>query len=268
MYVSVLDRSGAPVPNLGPSDFVVREDNVAREVLRVAPADEPMQVAILLSGLAGSGNITQIRRALALFIDGMTVPSASGATNRLAIISQAEHPTIVVDSTSNRARLQEAIQGVWTQGKNCVLDGVIEVVRGLEKADATRRVVVTITTESPQVCATHNAEQVLTPLREAGAAFHVIILGRLSQDTSDDARILDTVITEGSRVTGGSYDQSLTSQALAAKLQRLADVLTQQYKVTYARPGSFLPPERTSVSTKRPDLTARGTIAAGPRGRR
>ena len=48
MYVSVLNEAGAPVPDLGPTDFVVREDNIAREVLRVAPADEPMQIAVLV----------------------------------------------------------------------------------------------------------------------------------------------------------------------------------------------------------------------------
>ena len=48
MYVSALNEAGVPAPDLGPSDFVVREDNVAREVLRVAPADAPMQVAVLV----------------------------------------------------------------------------------------------------------------------------------------------------------------------------------------------------------------------------
>ena len=45
LYVSVLNEAGAPVPDLGPSDFIVREDNVAREVLKVEPATEPMQIA-------------------------------------------------------------------------------------------------------------------------------------------------------------------------------------------------------------------------------
>ena len=40
--------TGAPVADLGPADFIVREDNVAREVLRVAPASEPMQIALLV----------------------------------------------------------------------------------------------------------------------------------------------------------------------------------------------------------------------------
>ena len=48
MYVSALNDAGAPVPDLGPSDFIVREDNMAREVLRVEPAVEPMQIALLV----------------------------------------------------------------------------------------------------------------------------------------------------------------------------------------------------------------------------
>src|SRR5580700_8685656 len=48
MYVSVVDHAGVPVPDLGPSDFIVREDKVAREVLKVVPADEPMQVSVLV----------------------------------------------------------------------------------------------------------------------------------------------------------------------------------------------------------------------------
>ena len=48
MTVTVVDEAGAPIPDLGPSDFIVREDNVSREVLRVGPADEPMQIALLV----------------------------------------------------------------------------------------------------------------------------------------------------------------------------------------------------------------------------
>ena len=48
IYASALDQSGAPVPNLGPTDFVVREDKVAREILAVAPAVDPMQIALLV----------------------------------------------------------------------------------------------------------------------------------------------------------------------------------------------------------------------------
>ena len=54
MYVSALTEAGAPLPDLGPSDFVVREDNLAREVLKVEPAVDPMQIAILVDTSQGA----------------------------------------------------------------------------------------------------------------------------------------------------------------------------------------------------------------------
>src|SRR5947209_17863349 len=68
MWVSVTDQSGAPVPGLGPRDFVVREDNVAREVLRVVPAEEPMQIAVLVdTSQAIRNDVGNIRNALPSF---------------------------------------------------------------------------------------------------------------------------------------------------------------------------------------------------------
>src|SRR5262245_41722569 len=63
MYVSVVDAAGAPVPDLGPSDFVVREDNATREVLTVVPAEEPMQIALLVDTSQGARNNIQFMRS-------------------------------------------------------------------------------------------------------------------------------------------------------------------------------------------------------------
>src|SRR5918992_3102564 len=48
VYATVVDRKGAPVSTLGAEDFVVREGGIEREVLRAAPAAEPMRIAVLV----------------------------------------------------------------------------------------------------------------------------------------------------------------------------------------------------------------------------
>src|SRR5438046_1424668 len=79
MYVSVVDQAGAPVAGLGPSDFMVREDNAAREVLRVAPADEPMQVAVLVdTSQTARDDISYMRTALPPFVTALTNPNEAG----------------------------------------------------------------------------------------------------------------------------------------------------------------------------------------------
>src|SRR4051812_5313196 len=94
MYVSVVDQAGAPVPNLGPSDFIVREDNLSREVLRVLPATDPMQIAVLIDNSTAAGpHVANIRRALPAFIETLTRPTPTGRRNEIAIITLGSRPT-------------------------------------------------------------------------------------------------------------------------------------------------------------------------------
>src|SRR4029077_15058994 len=73
IYTSVLDKDGKPAAGLTSADFVVREDNLAREVLRVEPAVAPMQIALLVDNSARSNaNIRDIREAASEFIKGVT----------------------------------------------------------------------------------------------------------------------------------------------------------------------------------------------------
>lgn len=46
--VTVIAEARGPVANLGPRDFVVREDGATRDVLDVRPATEPLFIALLI----------------------------------------------------------------------------------------------------------------------------------------------------------------------------------------------------------------------------
>jgi hypothetical protein len=269
LYVSVVNEAGAPVENLGPADFIVREDNVAREVLRVAPADEPMQVEILIdNSQAARDYIRDMRAALPGFIDTLTEPNAGGRRNEVGIVALAERPTILAEPTFDRAQLRKGIDRIFAQSGSgsYLLDAIIEVSKGFKKRDAQRPVIVALTTEGPEFSSRH-FDLVLTPLKDASAALHAIVIGPLSNDTSEEAHNRNIVLDQGPHDSGGRFEHILTSMALGGKLSQLANELTHQYKVTFGRPESLIPPEHTTVTAARPGMTARGTLVKEPQAR-
>ena len=266
LYVSALNDAGAPVPDLGSADFTVREDKMTREVLKVEPAVEPMQIAVLVdTSQAARDDISHIRTALPAFVKTLTT---GDIRNEVAIVAIGERPTVFTNYTFNQAELKKGIDRIWSvQGSGAyLLDGIIEVCQGFKKRGAQRPVIVAILSEGPEL-SNRQHDQVLEPLRAAGAALHAITLGRSSSSLSDEMRNRNLVLDEGPRATGGRREELLTSMALGGKLTQLADELTHQYKVTYARPQSLIPPERVTVSAARPGVTARGTLIKEVQGR-
>jgi len=260
MYVSVLDEQGAPVPDLGPSDFIIREDNVAREVLRAAPATEPMQVAVLVdNSAAAQSGINDLRRALHDFVNLMMMQSDVTGKNEMALITLADRPTITTDYTTNAAELHKGVDRIFSQpgSGTLLLEGIIEICKGIKARESTRPVIVAITTEGLEFSERYH-DLVLEPLKSSGASFHALVVGPMSRGMSTAERERGIVLDEGTSLTGGRRDNVLTSMALPAKLKEVALELTHQYLVTYAHPESLIPPERITVSAKRPGLTARG----------
>jgi VWFA-related protein len=266
LYVSALNEAGAPVADLGPSDFIVREDNVAREVLKVEPAVDPMQIAIVVdTSQAARNDISHVRSALPPFITTLT---SGDVKNEVAIIAIGERPTVFTNYTFNQAELKKGIDRIWsTQGSGAyLLDAIVEIGQGFKKRRAQRPVIVAVIGEGPDL-SNRQHEQVLESLKDNGVAFHVITLGRPATSLRDEMRERAIVLDEGPRTTGGRHEELLTSMALAGKLTQLGDELTHQYKVTYAHPQSLIPPEKVTVSAAKPGITARGTLIKEDTGR-
>ena len=258
MYVSVLDEAGAPVADLGPSDFTVREDKAGREVLRVAAADDPMQLAVLVDNSQAARNyIGDIRTGLEGFVADMT----NGTKNELSITALAERPTVLASPSTDRDQILKGVFRIFEQRQSgsYLLDALIELGKGFAKREAGRPVIVAIVTEGPEF-SSRRYEDVLKPLHEVGAALHVLVLGPPSNSIDEDARNRAAVLDEGPRTTGGRRETLLASSALPGALKKLATELKRQYRVTYARPQTLIPPESVTVSTPRPGLTARGTL--------
>jgi hypothetical protein len=234
---------------------VIREDKVLREVLRVVPATEPMDVAILVdNSQAADSYIRDYREALPAFITAMS-EDESGARHQFAVITLAERPTINTDYTLDPKRAIEGARRIFSMSGSgaYMLDGIIETSKGLARRPTPRAVMLIITSEGPDL-SDRQYNAVLEPLRASGASMHVIVIGRPTNANQDRSIVLDV----GTKDTGGRYDTLLTPNGLTARLKQVAAELTHQFKVTYSRPQSLLQPDRVTVTSGKPSLTIRG----------
>lgn len=267
VYVSVTDPAGNPVADLGPSDFIVREDNVSREVLSVAPIDEPMQLALLVdNSQAADPYVRDYREALTTFINAITAEATPRGKHQIALVALANRPTILRDYSLDPALLVKAAQSIFAMpgSGSYLLDGILETSQGLAKRETVRPVIVAIVTEGPEL-SDRPYDVVLRGLKASGAALHVVKVG--SPRNNDHDRLI--VIDQGTRNSGGRDDDILTSIALPNLMKKIADDLLHQYRVTYARPQTLIPPETVTVAAAKPGLTARSTVvrAERPQGR-
>jgi VWFA-related protein len=256
IYTSVVDRSGEPVTGLGPDVFVVREDGVRREVLRVSRATEPILIALLVDNSQSStDDIRNIRDGLTAFVQQMH------KEHEIAVIGLADRPTIVQDYTQNAELLNQAIGRLFAMpgAGMTLLDALIETARGLERREGPRAVIIPILTDGPEFSNRYHRD-VTDALKRSGAALHALTIGTFPTSMADPIRNRATVLDEGPRVTGGQRITVLSSMAVEQALERLARELSQQYKVVYGRPESLLQPEQVTVTVTRPELTARGTV--------
>jgi hypothetical protein len=260
-YVSAYDeRTRAPITGLGTADFTVREDGLAREVLRVTPATTPMAVTILVDNTQdATNNIADIRRGLASFV------KALDGVGPVSIIGVADRPTILRDYTTDQKQLQDGVGKVFAMPGSgaTLLDAVVEISRGLRKREEDRAAMVVLTTENTEFSTRHYNE-VLDELKRGGAQLHIVVMNtREGTALNDPARNRASVFDLGPKQSGGTRADVLTSQAFESKLLELAAILKSQHRVVYARPQSLIPPEKLEVTSAKSGVVASGGAARG-----
>jgi VWFA-related protein len=253
VFVSVVDKNDAPVAGLGAGDFVVREDEISREVLRVSAATEPMQIALLVDTSAAIDRVLlDLRLAVRDFVKTMA------GKHEVALIGIGERPTVLVDYTKDPARLEKGIGSIFARADSgmYLLEAMIESANGVRKRKATRSHIVAIAARGPEFSESYH-QHVLDVLRESNATFHSLMLTRTSAGVGKEEQELAMTVAEGTRMTGGRRDDILTSLAFGDRLRSLAAELNGQYQVAYARPRTLIPPKAMEVTSKRPDVTVR-----------
>lgn len=217
LYVSALDKAtGKPAEALTPADVLVREDDVAREVLRVTPATEPMQVAILVdNSAAATSHISNLRDGLRAFVNTLA------PHHELSLVTYADRPTLVASFTSDRTEVLKGVDRLFAQPSSgaYLLDAIQETSRGFIKRESSRPVIVVVGIEAVEF-SNLSYETVLEDIEKSGAQFHVVILVDSAPDTSQEQRYRSIVIDRGTRETGGRRDELLSSMALPKPCRR------------------------------------------------
>jgi VWFA-related protein len=270
LYASVVDDKGQPILGLNAKDLIVREDGQTREILRVAKDDDPLQVALLVDNSVEMRNkVSDLRKAIAAFISSLR-PGV-----QVALLTLAERPTIVVNYTADKAALLKGVDSIVAyDAGNYVLDGIAEAAEGLSKRPSARSVMVVVTGQGPELSYRHYTDA-LRPLRESGAALHAIMvtaaniegaLHNVEHGNPGDSGAgiggvgRDIVLGRMTKETGGRYEEVLTMSALSGKLQQLSSEISNQYRVTFARPERLIPPKNTEIRARQPNQHARGML--------
>jgi VWFA-related protein len=261
LYVSALDKANHPVPGLGVSDFVVKEDGVAREILRAGRTADPIDLAILVDNSQNIQTyVNDVRKAVGSFMTRM----AGEQSASVALIGMADRPTGLQDYTSSVAVLQKASTKIFAQpGAGTVFqDSINDALKGFKPRPNPRKAIVVITTEGTDF-SNVPYQRTVENLAASGVAMHVLVITNRRQTgfADEQARDRSYVFDQGTIQTGGRRVDLLSSMALAGALDDVAADLAGQYKVVYARPGELIPPKNgPEVEVKRPNVTVRGTL--------
>jgi hypothetical protein len=245
--VTVVADARGPVPNLGPADFVVREDRTTRAVLDVRPATEPLFVVLLIDTIRPPAGVlapTQdYRRGLAAFVSAI---KGGNPDAQIAILDYAGAPVTTVDFTSEAPALNRYIQGLFpNRAADAVLiDAVVESARKLGNKPSPRRAIVGVDFNWRDSSAVSALQQAAEIVHQSGATVWTVSV----RNTSASSSHRETVLNAVTRSSGGTRLTIVEPTGLETVLKGVAHSLLSQYTVTFSRPR-YATPKSTQMET-------------------
>jgi hypothetical protein len=250
IFVTVLDKSGAVVQDLAPSDVIVREDDEPRTVTGVTLATDPMWISLIVDTAKEARGTDATRpdliKGLTSFVS--TVQSTSEGSG-ISLTECAGAAVVQVEFTTNTSALRSAIQHLayGPQPETVMLEAIVDSSKRLSRVSSPRRVIVTVDFVSSVEGSDVLPLKVGEAVHSAGASFWALSVQRSFSSIGAvgllgvDARPPDSrhsVLALLPDATGGQHLNVFGTSLLEATLLKLADALTHQYLVTYVRPDA------------------------------
>jgi hypothetical protein len=258
LLVTATDAKGAPVDTLSAEDVVVREDGMAREVLKVSRPADPVDITLLVdNSLAATRALQDIRLGLEKFVTTFAGP------HTITLMTMADRPTVQVKATTSKAQLLRGVKRLFAQPDSgaYMVESIIDASREIAKRKPGRAVILAITSFGTEF-SDRGFQFALEALADSGATLHVIELqDTVNADPSDqNVRDRSSVIDRGTTETGGTRDLLVANLSLTDALQKMGRLATSQFEVVYGRPDTLLPARKVDVTAARPTLKLRANV--------
>jgi len=254
-FISVVDKKGAPVSALAVTDLTVKEDGVAREVLKVEPATGAMEIAILVdTSTAAVGTITDLRNSIKAFAAAIWEKSPD---TQIALYTFGERPTLEADFSSSAVNLNRRADRLFAASGSGAyfIDAVIEAAGVLKKRAGVRPVIVAYVDENGPEFSNRRNDQVFAALAGARASLWTVSRQGFGSSTSTpENRERAMVIGDVTTRTGGRSTTVFDGSAIKGRFTDVATQLLAQFAVTYGRPETLVPPDRLEIRVTNNDL--------------
>ncbi len=263
VLVSAATNNDAPVADMEAADFLVRENNVVREVLRVSPAPPPSHVYFLVDDSQATQPLVQhLRPAMTTFVARIAALSPSP---QQALMTFGERPTRRVDFTPNPEPLLDASKRFFSiAGSGAYfLQAIMDATRELKKREAASPLIVAFVSENGPEFSSELHTQVRDALKSSGASLWVVTLQQGAPAQSGAARERAAVLGDATRDSGGMNKVVLSAQGIESAFTTVTNLITSRYLLIYGRPESLIPPDRIEVTSRRKDVRVRAAKWTG-----
>jgi len=248
IVVSVTDAANKPVTGLTATDFVVKEGDATRDVTSVDAKADPLFVEMMSDVSSYMGRVArEVRAGVSAFAKELLTVDP---TAQVALVEVGEAAIQVENFTSQPNKLEKSIQMMVAKPdqSSSFLEGLADAAKNLQKKPTARRAIVAFAIdESPD---TKSPEKNTIPIvRQSGAVVWGISYRNAAQNS--DAR--EVVLDQATKGSGGGRFVVGTPQNLPVPFTLVADILGNQYVLSYTRPDGP-PPTSIQVGVKRTGL--------------
>lgn len=253
IYVSVMDSNGAPVGDMKPEEFSVKEDGEARTIINVERAKEPIHYVIMVDTTPNlSGAVVDLREGLKGFTSLLL---SVDPKMQFSFMEFGGAALTVMDFTSEQAKIDASLGKLMPKPSESVLnEALVDVAKKLAAMPpTTRKVIITINLEPTKEASNTLVKQVAEEVRKSGAIVWSVVLQEGTRRDANRENLLKGLTAN----TGGRWIvlQGPARTNLGGVLRTFAANSFSQYAVTYANDPAK-PAKITDVTVSRPGVAA------------